>query len=64
MKTGKSATIKHLTIITTFLIAVGDQERREDVQMILPGSDRTLPLVQQMRRRPDQPAEETQASQC
>ena len=36
MKTGKSATIKHLTIITTFLIAVGDQERREDVRMILP----------------------------
>ena len=49
--------------ISTSLIAVGDQERPEDVQMILPGSDRTLPLVQQMRRRPDQPVEETQANQ-
>ena len=50
--------------ISTSLIAVGDQERQEDVRMILPGSDRTHPLVQQMRRRPDQQEEETQANQC
>ena len=37
MKTWKSAIMKHLTIITTFLTTVGDQERPEDVQMILPG---------------------------
>ena len=49
--------------ISTSLIAVRDQERPEDVQMILPGSDRTLPLVQQMRKRPDQQEEETRASQ-
>ena len=49
--------------ISTSLIAVGDQERQEDVRMILLGSDRTLPLVQRLRRRPDQQEEETQASQ-
>lgn len=50
--------------ISTSLIAAGDQERPEDVQMILPGSNRTHPLVQLIRRRPDQQEEETQASQC
>ena len=41
--------IKYLTISTS-LIAVGDKERQEDVRMILPGSDRTLPLVQRLKR--------------